>query len=164
MLPKKTLLSLYYSLIHSHLSYCTSIYGCANKTSLNKLVIKQKKAMRIIFNVGNRAHTAPLFQELKILNVDKMIKLSKIKFMHNFINHKLPISFCYAWQKNNERNLGYNLRNAEDLHIIQHHYTSITRLPLFSFAAAWNGLNMIKSEPNLKIFLKKLKIYLLNNN
>ncbi len=36
-LPKDALLSLYYALIHSHLSYCPTIYGNANHTSLQKL-------------------------------------------------------------------------------------------------------------------------------
>ena len=164
LLPKKVLLSLYFALVHSHLSYCISIYGCANKTSIEKLILKQKKAMRIIFNVSNRAHTAPLFQELKILNIEKMITYSKTKIMHNFFHDKLPFSFNGTWLKNNERNPDYNLRNGEEFYIQHHHYSSLTRLPLFSFPAAWNMCDQTKHGPNIKAFLKKLKISLLNNN
>jgi len=45
-LPKDALLlSLYYDLINSHLSYCTTIYGNANQTSIQKLTKKQKKQL-----------------------------------------------------------------------------------------------------------------------
>jgi hypothetical protein len=36
---------LYFAMIHSHIMYCMNVYSCANKTSLNKLVIKQKQAI-----------------------------------------------------------------------------------------------------------------------
>jgi hypothetical protein len=44
--------------------YCLSIYSCANMSSLNKLKVKQKEAVRIICNSGYRDHTAPLFERL----------------------------------------------------------------------------------------------------
>jgi hypothetical protein len=31
---------LYFAMVHSHLVYCINIYGCANKTTLNKLFLK----------------------------------------------------------------------------------------------------------------------------
>ena len=164
MLPRKILLTLYFALVHSHLTYCVSIYGCATKTSLNKIFMKQKKAIRTICNVNMRTHTAPLFLEQKILTIEKMIKFSKIKFMHNFVNNKLPLSFTGSWVKNNERNPGYNLRNAEEFHIMQHHHSTLTRLPIFSFAAEWNGCHESKNNPNIRFFLKNLKIQLLNTN
>ena len=77
-LPKPVLLSLYYALIHSRLSYCTSIFGCATKTALSKLFLKPKKAVRLISNSNYRAHTAIIFKELKILPLDLMIEISKI--------------------------------------------------------------------------------------
>jgi len=42
-LPKDALLSLYFALVHSHLSYCTTIYGSATPTSLSKLFKIQKR-------------------------------------------------------------------------------------------------------------------------
>jgi hypothetical protein len=86
-------------MIHSHLVYCINVYSCANKTSLNKLRVKQKEAIRIICNVGHthREHTAPLFTQLKILPVDQLINLNVLKFMHSFTHNKLPVSFYRMW-------------------------------------------------------------------
>jgi hypothetical protein len=44
----ESLKQLYYAMIHSHLSYCLNVYSCANTTSLKKLRIKQKEAIRFI--------------------------------------------------------------------------------------------------------------------
>ncbi len=60
-------------MVHSHIVYCLSIYSCANISSLNKLKLKQKEAIRIICNSGFRDHTAPQFDRLKILTLDKLI-------------------------------------------------------------------------------------------
>ena len=47
-LKDKLLRSIYYSLVYSHLSYEVQVWGSADPTILNKLVILQNKAMRII--------------------------------------------------------------------------------------------------------------------
>jgi hypothetical protein len=60
-------------MIHSHLSYCLNVYSCANTTSLKKLRIKQKEAIRFISLAGYRDHTKSLFVQNKILSLDEMI-------------------------------------------------------------------------------------------
>ena len=43
-----TLMMVYYSMTHSHLSYCISSQGSASKTTINPLEILQKRAVKII--------------------------------------------------------------------------------------------------------------------
>jgi hypothetical protein len=105
--------TLYFAMIHSHLVYCINVYSCANKTSLNKLRVKQKEAIRIICNVGHREHTAPLFAQLKILPLDQLINLNVLKFMHSFTHNKLPVSFYQMWTTNRERYPDRILCNAD---------------------------------------------------
>jgi hypothetical protein len=122
----------------------------------------QKKAIRTICNVPSRTHTAPLFKDLKILPLEKLISYSKLKFMHNFVNQKLPFSFNETWIKNIERNPGLNLRNAQDFYIKPINYISIKRLPLFTFPSLWNQEHHSKSIPDSAKYLRSLKIRLLN--
>ncbi len=86
---KPSLLKLCYSMIHSNISYGINIYGCANTTNLEKIRKNQKQAIRIVCNAPFRAHTAPLFNDLKILPMDQLIEYSCIKFMHSFHFKKL---------------------------------------------------------------------------
>jgi hypothetical protein len=58
----ESLFKLYFVMVNSNLAYCINVYGCANKTNLEKLVQKQKQSIRIICNANYRAHTAPLLK------------------------------------------------------------------------------------------------------
>ena len=82
-LTPKALKSLYTSFFHSHLLYCTNIYTCTSQTNISKIFLQQKKAIRIITKSSYNAHTAPLFERLDILPLDKVITHAKLTFMHS---------------------------------------------------------------------------------
>jgi hypothetical protein len=63
-LPCTALCSLYFALIHSHLSYCPIINSCASNTNIQKIALVQKEAICIISNKGYLEHTAPLLKSL----------------------------------------------------------------------------------------------------
>jgi hypothetical protein len=159
---KKSLKMLYDAMIHSHIVYCINVYGCANQTSLQKLKVKQKEAIRIISNVGYREHTNPLFKQLKILPIDKLIKFSNLKFMHNFAHGRLPLSFAEMWITNRARNPNLELRNADDYYVPAHKFVSIKRFPYFQFPKIWNEANNPKRNPNKCAYLRSVKTVLLN--
>jgi hypothetical protein len=162
-LPLDSLLSLYHALIHSHLSYCSSIFGCANQTSITKLFLKQKQAVRTITKSPFRANTAPIFKKLKILPLSKQIQYSQIKFMRDFHFNLTPISFTDMWVTNNSRNPNLQLRNGNDLHIPAHHYQSIKRLPKFQFPMVWNREDPSKLNENRIRYLRHLKNRLISD-
>ncbi len=97
---ESSLRKLYFSMVHSHLSYGINVYGCATSTALEKLRVMQKKAIRVIKNANYRAHTAPLFQELKILPLDDLILYSNTKFMHYYYLKQLPLSLYLPTELN----------------------------------------------------------------
>ena len=65
----KDALKTYYYFVYPYLYYCNHVWDNTYKTYLNKLVILQKKIIRIIAGVKPRTHTEPLFKALNILNV-----------------------------------------------------------------------------------------------
>ncbi len=80
-----------------------------------------------------RAHTAPLFKELKILPLDDLITYSRIKFMHSFHFKKLLLSFAEMWQTNFERNPERALRNANEYYIPPHRAEIVKRMPIINY-------------------------------
>ena len=66
-LPKTSLRSLYYSLVYPCLTYCVSVWGSTYQSNLNRIIILQKKIIRIISKVSFDAHTGVLFKEQEIL-------------------------------------------------------------------------------------------------
>ena len=71
--PKNVLLSLYHSLFHSHMSYGICIYGIAESQYISKIILIQKRAIRIISKAPFNAHTEPLFKNLGVLNFPKTL-------------------------------------------------------------------------------------------
>jgi hypothetical protein len=88
----KTLRTLYFSLFHPHLLYCSINSSCASQSALNKITLLQKKAIRIITKSKASAHTAPLFYNSNILPFDKILTLNKHLFMHSIaFNYSPPL-------------------------------------------------------------------------
>ena len=90
---KRTLSSLYYSLIYPYLTYCIQVWGSTYQSHLSKLVILQKKIVRIIHGVPPRTHTEPLFSELDILKVSNWYKYSIALLCINWITLNCLIYF-----------------------------------------------------------------------
>ena len=70
--PKKILIMLYNSFIHSKLCYSIDSWGNASAVHLNKIIKFQKKLLRIIYRKPFRYHTNELFKKSDILKVDKL--------------------------------------------------------------------------------------------
>src|ERR1700730_7827150 len=75
-LPKKCLISLYYSLVYPHLNYCIIVWGSAYNTALHRLIVLQKPAIRTINNSHYRSHTESLFKKLNILKLNNVYILT----------------------------------------------------------------------------------------
>ena len=58
-LNKDILLSVYYGIFHSHLTYMCLVWGQA-KFSLNRITLLQKRPIRILHSAAYRDHTSPL--------------------------------------------------------------------------------------------------------
>ena len=69
-LPFSTMKALYFSFIHSYLSYANVVWGGTYATHLLPLFRLQKKSIRIINKVGYRHSTQNLFLENRILKLE----------------------------------------------------------------------------------------------
>ncbi len=85
IIPAHGLKSLYFALIHSHLTYCSLIMHGTSAKNRNKIIKIQKKAIRIMTNSNYNANTNPLYIEHGILPYDLLIKQSQLLFMHSIV-------------------------------------------------------------------------------
>ena len=87
-LPSQILTIIYNAIIHPHLTYCASIWGCGN---LKQLFTIQKSAVRAIGGKSRLAHTDPLFHKFGILKVQDIVthqlRIDGYMAFHN----KLPL-------------------------------------------------------------------------
>ena len=92
-LDKESLLSLYFSYIHSYVNYANLVWGSTHRTNLKKIHSQQKHALRIIYNKDKYFHTKELFKDCNILNVYKLNLFNISIFMHKVKSGTSPSAF-----------------------------------------------------------------------
>jgi len=88
-LPSETLLTIYNSLISSHLLYGILLWG----TKCTKLFKLQKRAVRIITKSKYNSHTDPIFRNIGVLKLEDILHLQEWKFYYKLLNGNLPQYF-----------------------------------------------------------------------
>ena len=157
-LPYHSLHSLYFTLIHSRLSYAIQAWG--NSNSISRLFKLQKRAIRIINKSTYRAHTDPLFKQNNILKVSDIYQLNSYLFIHDYQAKKLPVSFDNYYL---QRSTGMNTRqnNLITLHKPRTSYSK--NLPYQHCCSIWNNLhNDVKLIKSRNIFKRTMKTILLS--
>ncbi len=67
IIPQTGMRALYFALIHSHLTYCSSLMTITSAKNINKIKKIQKKAIRMMDDSTYNAHTIPIFCKYQIL-------------------------------------------------------------------------------------------------
>ena len=104
-------------MILPYLYYCNLAWGGTYKSNLQRIVILQKRALRIVSNSTYDAHTGPIFKELKLLKFHDIHSLQLLSiFMFSFKNSTLPSKFNNFFLLNSQIH-NYNTRNAQSFHL-----------------------------------------------
>ena len=176
---KKTMRILYYSLLFSHLNYAIEVWGSTHKIYLNKILILQKRVVRMMSYCDNRFdnysfHSSdPLFYKLNIHKVQDIFVLRIAKFIFNSLKKITPHNF-HTWfnltvevHNHNTRSKYVDIDNAIQTRtlFVPTARTSYYGLKLIKVQGPklWNNLPSLLRVENLtfSIFIKKLKKYLL---
>ena len=99
---ERTLISIYYAIFGSHLNYASIVLG-QTKSSINRVFIIQKKALRTIHFKSKFDHTSSLFCEPNIIKIPDKIYMENCLFVSKSLNNQLPeifnnwfvFFFCY---------------------------------------------------------------------
>lgn len=114
VLNQSALLTLYHSLVMSHMSYCIEIWGNCYKTNLIPLVNLQKKAIRLVYKVHYNDHTNPLFLKSQSLKIMDLITFKTAQVMFNASKKCLPGNIQNVFKDRESHN--YNLRRINKLY------------------------------------------------
>ena len=140
-LPLDCLKTLYYALVHPHLTYGILAWGNANINILNKTIKLQKRALRTIFNTRYNSHTDPLFKTSGILKLADIYTYNILVFMYDYSKSKLPRSFNSAFRYNREIQAIRLTRQCDLLHIARCHSSYAKKCLCFHFRVyGTNGL------------------------
>ena len=162
-LPSSSLLTLYSSLILPYLNYGILAWGNSNKTLLDKCLVLQKKALRIIFNTPARSHTNHLFLKNKILKIKDLYSFQLGQFMYNYNNNSLPSAFDSMFPKNQSFH-NYPTRRSNEFHLPLLRTLLAQNTFIYTGPQYWNSLNNeIRGARSLSTFKNKLKKMILQS-
>ena len=145
--------NLYYGLVYPYLIYCNIIWGGTNITHLRRLIVLQKKIIRIITASDYLAHTAPLFKKLKILTIPDLHRYLLVGYVHRNIDKFKSHSDVHDYFTRYRQNICVNYCRL----------SSTQRSLQFSASRAWNSLpNVIREIGSLSKFNHAVKDYFIS--
>ena len=97
--PERVLHTLYCTLVLPYVNYNILAWGSTCCSYMDKILKLQKWAVRSITKSHYRSHSAPLFKQLKILNVYDTYKLEVGVFMFRYLLNQLPNDLQLSSQK-----------------------------------------------------------------
>jgi hypothetical protein len=160
VLKRSTLLSLYYCFVYPYFTYCIEVWGKACDTYILSLVKLQKKIVRIIQSSTYRAHTAPIFLQLKILQLHKIYIYSVTMFMFKFVKGLLPNIFNDMFVRNTDTHK-YFTRQSANLHATKSNLKAMYRTMKHQGVIIWNFMSTkITYDCNMYTYKQNLKSYL----
>ena len=86
--PKPIMISLYFAIFHSHLTYELPVWGFANQGLLNNIALLKKKSLQIITSADYHAHTK--MKESNILSLTDQRHLQVSSLMWDLDHNSLP--------------------------------------------------------------------------
>ena len=142
--------------------YCNHVWGNNYKTVLEKLMLVQKKIIRIITCSPYRAHTEPLFVANRLLTVYDINVYTVGIFMYNTITSAEPTLFTSFFIQNDDVH-EHATRTAQNLHLPPWKINIRKFNIRYNGAIVWNSLPAyIKQSQSLMIFKRVFRKYLID--
>ena len=159
--------AVYHGLVASHLQYCNLIWGGANETTLKPLQTLQNRIVRIMtYAPFSCENVKQIYDDLELLDLAQIHKLSKAKFVYKHKNGLLPNNIedylCSVEQVHR-----YRLRSASNgcYRETCSNTNASRKMIQYEGAKLWNTIpRSIKIVETLQNFSQIYKIHLLNGN
>ena len=106
----------YYTLVYPYIHYGNIVWANNYPSKLTRIVVLQKRAVRIIAKVGCRESTAEMFKELKLLRVDQINELEVSILMFKYNSGQAPYRLNQLFKPNHMVH-SYGTRNRNNCYI-----------------------------------------------
>ena len=129
-----------------------------SKSYLNKILVLQKRVLRLMYFANSRAHAVPLFNDANILPLDFLYYESISNLMHDINNIIAPVNISNLFVSTSSVHY-YNTRSSTS----RNYYIKKSRLQLRKHAFSSVGAKLWNEIPNQirhltkKAFKRKLK-------
>ena len=165
-IPQQTLLQLYHSLFHSHLTYGITIWGSTHTTYLQTFQNLQNRALKVVCNVPFLSSTKPLYKNLNILTIHDTFKHEVAKFVYNCNKALKPTLFLNYFKKKHQVSIRHT-RQSEDkdnLYIPKYCSNRPQRCIKYQGVRIWNNIPSEIKRCSFNSFKSRFKQYLLSQH
>ena len=158
--PLTTLISIYNSLISPYISYGLIAWGQASKSHLEKLLILQKRAVRLINFLPFRTHAIPYFAQSNILPIKMLYFKLSSTLMFDITTNSAPQNICNLFTLTQDIHQ-HNTRSASSGNYyinhsrLNHHKNSFSIV----WAKIWNSISESYRKLQSTYSKRKLKHY-----
>lgn len=144
LVPKPVLFSVYNALFSSHLIYACQAWAQSQNPNSCRIFKLQKCAIRLMTFSNFRAHSSPLFFELKILKFSDRVKLLNSILIHQILNDKCPFEISNTFSLTYYN--GAHVTRGKSIGLLSKPITRTTRYGLnsviFQSVNHWNLLQL----------------------
>jgi len=155
----RSLKTVYYSIVYSHLPYAITSWGSSSFSTLNTLNIIHNKLLRIMRFSKFNSNICKLYKDTQILTIDQIFKLEISKLMYKikfrlvpkqFTEHFTKIEDIHSYHTRQQSSIEYAIPRTR-LKIAQKSFTYIG-------IRIWSSIDLtICSIPNYHLFVTKLQ-------
>ena len=164
----KIIRSIYFAICDSYLSYCCLVWA-QNSSTIQRIIILQKKVVRIISFQPRIFHTSPLFKQNSILKFQDKICLENILFVSKCLKNRSP-SIFNMWFSFSSNQHNYETSSSPQGNLMKLFYKT-NRYGKHSITASavesWNKIQKQLKKCYLKIYppikLKQLSLICILN-
>ena len=148
--PSSVLTNIYKSLILPYLTYGLVAWGNASKNYLNKIVVLQKRVLRLIYFVDRKERAIPLFVNAKMLPITFLYYEAVCKLMLDVHNESTPSNITKLFTRTSNIHT-YNTRSSTS----QLFSVKYSRLTMQEKAFSRVGVKVGNEMPNEYKYLSK---------
>ena len=156
--PQKILLSIYYSIFSSHMTYGCQVWSQEDNPLTKRIQNLQNKAIKLIFFKTHDCDTSSIYKNNKVLKFSDQIQLTNILFIYDYLNKNLPDAFVNAFSLAHNRH-NHQTRNTTKL-ILNLPQVNTTKYGLNSitYKSIKNWNEILSKNPSLQNIQSKYKL------
>jgi hypothetical protein len=156
-LPVATLMNLYSTLVHPYFEYCNIVWASDYTSHLDKVMISQRKVLRIVHRLKWTACTKFLFARYSLLNINEINKFQTGCFVYKALNGLLPHHFAHLFTPNCQIHV-HNTRHSDDLHVLGHKTHLRSTSIRIHGVKIWNSIDTeLRNSHTFSLFKKHFK-------
>ena len=159
-LTQNIMKQLYNSFVLPYLQYGITAWGASHKTSITRLYLTQKKAIKTALNLSPRTSTELIFRRTKFLTVAELYQLYVLLFVFKFKNSLLPACFDNYFTLAAH---SHQTRNSTNFRLPLFTTNYCQQSILFQGSKLWATLpDDIKASLSIPTFKRSVKTYLMD--